>query len=253
MKVSKRFRNFIIMSIVFLLLWNLFAELRIVPSYIVPTPRETFEKIYDLATDKSFWPHFYSTMIVVFIGLMGGALFGFCGGVVCGISKKLSSIFLPFVAGIQSIPLVAFAPLLLLVFGQSLLSRTLIVSFVTCFPIIAATTTGFSSEQRILRRLFLSLGASPMQTFFKLRLPLALPSFVGGLKSALPLAWVGALVAEFLGTDSGLGFLLQTGSAVFDTAMIFAVIVILAVFGMISFAAIEILDDVYVKRFRIEL
>lgn len=250
--MRKRLRNLVAAMLFVVFLWWLVAFWELVPEYIVPLPDVVALRLSNGFAEESFRAHMYFTLATVMLGLLLGTLFGFIVGAACGLSRRLNAFLLPVVVGFQSVPLVAFAPLLLLLFGQSFFSRTVIVAIVVCFPILAATAKGFSTEAKLLTRLFLSVGATKTQTWFKLRLPLALPFVTTGFKTAVPMAWVGALVAEFLGTNIGLGFVLQSSGAVFDTPMVFAVILLLSVFGIVSFLAVEILEETILKPYRFE-
>lgn len=250
--MRKRLRNLFAAMLFVVFLWWLVTFFQWVPPYIIPLPDVVAIRLSEGFTEDGFRAHVFYTLSTVVLGLLLGTCFGFIVGAACGLSRRLNAFLLPVVVGFQSVPLVAFAPLLLLLFGQSFFSRTVVVAIVVCFPILAATAKGFSTEAKLLTRLFLSIGATKSQTWFKLRFPLALPYITTGFKTAVPMAWVGALVAEFLGTNVGLGFVLQSSGAVFDTPMVFAVILLLSVFGIFSFLAVEILEETILKPYRFE-
>lgn len=250
--MKKRIRNLCAALLCVVFLWWVVTFFEWVPNYIVPLPDAVVGKLWEGLQDENFRQHVGYTLATVLLGLMVGTVCGFFVGAACGLSRRLNAFLIPVVVGFQSVPLVAFAPLLLLVFGQSFYARTVVVTLVVCFPILAATAKGFTVENRLLSRLFLSIGATKTQTWFKLRLPLALPYVSTGFKTALPLAWVGALVAEFLGTNRGLGFVLQASGAVFDTAMVFAVILLLSLLGMLSYLLVEALEEIWLKPFGFE-
>lgn len=250
--MKKRVRNLCAALLCFVVVWWLITFFEWVPSYIIPFPDVVTARLVDGFAEEGFRTHVYYTLATVVLGLALGTVIGFGVGAACGLSRRLNAFLLPVVVGFQSVPLVAFAPLLLLLFGQSFFSRTVVVAIVVCFPILAATAKGFSTEAKLLSRLFISIGASKSQTWFKLRLPLALPFVTTGFKTAVPMAWVGALVAEFLGTNVGLGFVLQSSGAVFDTPMVFAVILLLSVLGMVSYLAVELLEETLLKPYCFE-
>jgi NitT/TauT family transport system permease protein len=134
---------------------------------------------------------------------------------------------------------VAIAPLLLLWVGYGLQSNIIVAATVAFFPIVINTATGLESVDAELLELTRSLDAGTLRVFWRVRLPWALPYIFSSLKVAITLAVIGAIVAEFIGADKGLGYLILTSSGAMKTSVMFGVLLILSAFGIVSFYAVS--------------
>ncbi len=139
-------------------------------------------------------------------------------------------------------PKVAIAPLLVIWLGFSIHSRVIVAFLICFFPIVIGTVAGLKSVETDLLHLTRQLRASRWQSFWLVGLPSALPQMFAGFKVAITLAVVGAIVAEWVGADSGLGYLLLVANGNFDVALAFSVLVALTVVGVVLYGAIELLE-----------
>lgn len=130
------------------------------------------------------------------------------------------------------------APLLLLWIGYGLTSNVIIAATVAFFPIVINTATGLESVDTELLELTRSLDASTARVFWRVRLPWALPYIFSSLKVAITLAVIGAVVAEFVGSDKGLGYLILTSSGQMKTSVMFGVLLLLSLLSIASFYAV---------------
>jgi NitT/TauT family transport system permease protein len=133
--------------------------------------------------------------------------------------------------------------LLVIWFGAGLLSKVLIAALIVFFPILINTIVGLRSVPVGLRELMRSLQANSWQTFRLLEVPAALPIFLGGLKVGATLAVIGAVVGEFVGADRGLGFLVNLGRGLYDTALVFVAIFTLISLAMLLYGAVALLES----------
>jgi NitT/TauT family transport system permease protein len=127
-------------------------------------------------------------------------------------------------------------------FGAGLLSKILIAALIVFFPVLINTIVGLRSVPPGLQDLMRSLQASSWQTFRLLEIPAALPVFLGGLKVGATLAVIGAVVGEFVGADRGLGFLVNLGRGMYDTALVFVAIFALITMAMLLYGAVALLE-----------
>ncbi len=148
----------------------------------------------------------------------------------------------PLLIASQAVPKVAVAPLFLVWFGFGLLPKVLIAFLIAFFPVVINTAIGLASIEREKVYLAQSMGLGPMATFFKIRLPNALPSIFAGLKISITLAVVGAVVGEFVGGQGGLGHLLLVANGSMDTALLFGGIVALTFLGVVFFGIIAVVE-----------
>lgn len=189
-----------------------------------------------------YWQHIGVTMFEMLVGLLIGAVCGFVIGVVISEFEQVGRILFPYLVSIQSLPKVAIAPVIIMWFGFGIESKLVVVALITFFPILINTLSGLSiiDEQRIdLMRVLL---ADRWQTFLYVRLPSAAPTIFAGLNVAAVLALTGAIVAEFVGAQRGLGVLLMQSQTNLDTAGMFAVLVLLACIGLAANLSVRRLE-----------
>jgi NitT/TauT family transport system permease protein len=226
--------------IALLALWEVLARTLAVPEFILPPPTRIAESLVQHAG------------IIANHGLISTweILLGFALSIVVGVPLALA-IFLwapfarsvyPILVSSQAIPKAAVAPLFVVWFGFGLLPKVLIAFLIAFFPIVINTVVGLASIEPEKVQLARSMGFGPAQIFFKIRLPSALPAIFGGLKIAITLAVVGAIVGEFVGGDSGLGYLLLQANGSMDTPLLFAGLVGLTVIGVALFLLVELAE-----------
>jgi NitT/TauT family transport system permease protein len=148
----------------------------------------------------------------------------------------------PLLVSSQAVPKMAVAPLFIVWFGFGLLPKVLIAFLIAFFPIVISTVVGLAAIEPEKIHLARSMGLGAAATFFKIRLPNALPSIFGGLKVAITLAVVGAVVGEFIGGDAGLGYVLMSANGSMDTALLFAGLIGLTVIGVVFYLLIELAE-----------
>jgi len=148
----------------------------------------------------------------------------------------------PLLLGVNAIPKIAIAPLLVIWFGFGQGPKILMVLLVCFFPIVISTASGMKSTPVELVELLRSLNASKTQEFFKLRLRYAMPQIFTGLKVAISLAVIGSVIAEFVGATSGLGYVITQSGASANTALAFAAITLLSIMAILLFYGLVLLE-----------
>jgi len=154
-------------------------------------------------------------------------------------SRSAERALYPLIIAAQTVPKIAVAPILLAWFGFGLRPKIIIVVLISFFPILINSVVGMKSLSPQMRHLARSMGASVWQIFWHFQLPNALPSIFAGMKVATTLAVIGAVVAEFVGADSGLGYVIMVATSDLNIARQFAAITVLTVAGIIFFGLIE--------------
>lgn len=229
-----------LVMLAFFLVWEVSVRVFQVPVYLVPAPSAILGRVADN------WQLLATNTWVTFTGVIIGFLLSIAVSV--PLAAVLSQLHwlergvYPLLVASQTIPKVAIAPLLVVWFGFGVLPKILIVFLICFFPIVVDTMIGLKSVPREVIWLAHSTGASHWDTFVKIRIPGALPHIFGGLKVASTLAVVGAVVGEFVGSDSGLGYQLIVANGLLDVQMSFAVIVVLSVMGIVLFAAVGLAE-----------
>ena len=225
-----------------LILWELLARFGGFPAFIVPSPALVWSRFLALLADGSLWRHLWATLREVLLGLLLGASMAAALGVVLARFSWLEQLLSPYIVASQSVPVVAIAPLLVIWFGVGLLSKVLIAALVVFFPVLVNTVVGLRSVPAGLHDMMRSLQATPWQIFRLLEVPAALPVFLGGLRVGATLAVIGAVVGEFVGADRGLGFLINLGRGLYDTALVFVAVFVLIVLAMLLYGAVTLLE-----------
>jgi NitT/TauT family transport system permease protein len=225
-------------GIVFLiaLWWLLCLGLRI-PTVVLPTPDKVLYALVgriDLIMAEG-----WVTLKETICGFILAVVVGIPMAVLVANSRPINLIFSPLLVGLQSVPKVALAPIILVWLGTGFQSKLAIVWLVAFFPIIVDTVAGLRSTPRELLELARSLRASPLQILVKAQLPAALPFILTGAKVAITLAVIGAVIGEFVGSSEGLGYLLLTATSQLDTPLAFAALIALSLMGVFVYLLVE--------------
>lgn len=225
-------------------LWEVAVRWLEVPTYLLPPPSAVFRAMVDWA--PSLLSHTRATAVEILAGFLLSAALGIPIGVLIVYSKWLEQVSYVLLVISQSVPKVALAPLFLVWLGFGLQTVILVTFLIAFFPVVVSTVVGLRSVHPDMLQLARTLKASPLQTFWHFRLPGAMPSIFGGLKVASTLSVVGAIVAEFVGSQEGLGYLILTANSNFQTPLSFASIMLLSVMGLVFFYILVWLERIVV-------
>jgi len=237
-----RLRYFLISFVVLFALWELLARAFEVPSYLLPAPSVIWtdfsvrwERVLDntwVTTEEILVGYFFAVGVSIPLALL------------VSYSKTIENAVYPIIVFLQIVPKIAVAPLFIIWFGFGFTPKVLIVFLLSFFPIVVAAIAGFKSIDEETMELARSTGASQWMTFRKIRLPAAMPSIFTGLKVAAALSSTAAVVAEFVASDSGLGYLLLEFNGDLETPMVFATIIVLSIVGLIVYYAVELIERI---------
>ena len=208
-----------------------------VPAYLLPPPSLI---AVDLVENWDYFlPHIWATSAEILVGFILSIAIGMPIAIMLTFSRVLNKAIYPLIVGSQVVPKVAIAPLMLAWFGFGMAPKVAIIVTIAFFPIVINAVVGFKSAPPQMIYLAQSMGATAWQMFWRFRLPQALPSIFAGIKMASVLAVIGAVVAEFVGADAGLGYVILSASSSFDITRQFSSIILLSALGMIFFWATE--------------
>jgi len=238
-KGSKRFR------LIRRVAWNLLPPLTFVgmvalwwgavvlfkiPAYLLPGPGAVFSR---LVSDSSLlWSHSQVTLIEILLGFGLTIVTAIPLGLLIALSALAKQVVYPPIMLMQLVPKIAVAPLFLVWLGFGLESKILLTVLMTFFPLLLASISGFMILDDRLLYLTKSMGASRWDTFRYLRFPAALPVIFSGIKTSATIAATAAIVAEFVGANKGLGYVLLRGTSTMDIELVFAVLVVLTIVGI---------------------
>lgn len=235
----------LVVMLALLVLWQVGA-MQLNAAYILPTPMQILEKIWELRIPL-FTAHLPATLLVTAIGLVISILFGLMLAILMDASPVVSRAIYPIIIASQTIPTTALAPLFVLWFGYSIWSKVLVTVLITFFPITITVYDGLRSVRTDMVELMQTYGASRIQIFCKLKMPWALPYFFSALKMAVPMSLVGAAIGEWLGTQAGLGYFSRRMITQLDGAGVFAPIVVLSVAAMLFAGVLALLEKKVIR------
>ena len=229
-----------------LAVWEAATRLFGIPAYLLPAPSQI---VYSFTEHAGLLlKHAWVTTVEIVLGFLLSIVVGVPLALAIFMWPAFSRSVLPLLISSQAMPKVAVAPLLLVWFGFGLVPKVLIAFLIAFFPIVISTAVGLASIEQEKIHLARSMGLGALATFFKIRLPSALPSIFGGLKISITLAVVGAVVGEFVGGDAGLGYLLMVANGSMDTALLFAGLIALTVQGVVLYFLVEWAERLAIPR-----
>lgn len=225
-----------------LAIWELAARQFGLSALVLPAPSAVALSLWSGLASGYFWPHLWATLQALLLGLLIGSAVGLLAGMALAESELLERVLKPYVVVSQVVPKLALAPLFVLWFGFGMLPTVLITALICFFPLMENTLTGLRQVDGQRLQLFRMLGATRLQTLLRLKLPTGLPAILAGLRVAVVLALVGAVVAEFMGASQGLGAVVIAAQGMMDTTLMFAALVLIAVMGLLLYQACLVLE-----------
>lgn len=218
-------------------LWQVGVRAFNVPRLVLPAPTDIFAELV------AKWPIYLAftqpTLSVILIGFAVATVAGILLGMLVSFSPIANRTLYPLMVSSQMVPKVAVAPVFIIWFGSGLNAKVLISFLIAFFPIMISTMVGLESIDQDMVKLFRSMGAGRIRTFFKLRLPAALPNIFAGLKIGMSMAVVGAVVGEFVAADRGLGYYLIYANGQLDTVGVFGSLMLLTLVGVTLYYLVE--------------
>ncbi|TAM84944.1 MAG: ABC transporter permease [Jatrophihabitans sp.] len=230
----------VIAMIVLIAVWAAAVALFSPKSYILPSPWTVGKRLW--TSREQLIRNGGPTIKEILEGYVIGVLIAVPLGMVIVASKWLNRLLYPLLIAFNSIPKVALAPLFVVWWGYGETPRIVITFSIAFFPVLVNTVTGLGGVDPEMVRLARSMGAPKRRVFVRVRLPQALPSIFAGMKVATSLAVIGGIIGEFVASDKGWGYLLIQAQGQLDTSLIFAIIVLLAVFATILYYVVEFIE-----------
>jgi NitT/TauT family transport system permease protein len=230
-----------LLTVALLGVWEAVVRISNIKAYLLPAPSRIYEEL--LKQWPLLWQHLGVTFYETLLGYAVAIVIGIVLALLIVSWPPFEGAIMPFLIFSQTIPKIAIAPLFLIWFGNSGPMPKVWVTFLICFfPIVIDSAIGLRSVPPEMLHLVRSMGANRWQVFTKLRIPAALPYIFSGLKVAATLAVVGAVVGEWVGADSGLGYILLRASGELQTPLGFAAIAVLTVIGIVLYYSMDALE-----------
>jgi len=230
-----------VLAIALVTCWHLYVTQSHISAFIMPTPAAVWAAWLDLLQSRRAWGHAETTIYETVVGFAWGLLIGVGLGVLIGRIRWLEMTLNPFIVMIQVVPKVAFVPLFVVWFGFGITSKVIVSAVLAFFPILTNTVLGVKSVESSHRDVMTSLNSSRFAVFCRLELPSSLPYILTGMEVGIVLAIIGAIVGQYLGGNSGLGYLLISKMNAFETDGLFAVMIHMTILGFAFYFAVGLL------------
>ncbi|WP_379128708.1 ABC transporter permease [Paenibacillus sp. sgz500958] len=227
------------------MLWELSVSFFHIEAWILPGP-ETIA--HEAAKNASgIWEHTLATLKLTIIGFPIGVAVGILVALLLHVFPWLKRTFYPLLILSQNVPSIALGPLLVIWFGFGLLPKIILITLVCFFPIAVAMMGGLMQSDIMMMNYMQMAGASKWQIFTKLELPASLPSLFSGIKISATYAVMGAVIAEWIGADKGIGIYMQLQKSAYRTDRMFVAIIIIVLLSLLLFAIITLLEKWLVR------
>ncbi len=208
--------------------------------FVLPAPTKIAEAIVQ------YWPGLWresiQTLWTTLLGFAMAIVGGLALGILVGWSKTIYAGLYPLMVGFNAVPKVAVIPVLILWFGIGWIPAVLTAFLIAFFPIVVNVSTGLATIEPEMEDVLRALGANKLDIMLKVGIPRALPYFFGSLKVAVTLAFIGAVMSETMGSNSGLGHMMLGAQSQFNMPLVFAVLMVLAALGIVMYAIMAWLE-----------
>ncbi|HET7263625.1 MAG TPA: ABC transporter permease [bacterium] len=236
-------------AIFFLLLlvaWQVVVDTRHVSDFILPSP------LVILRTTLRYFPlmmrHTWTTTYEITLGFVIGNAIAVAAALLIVNSRLVEKAFYPLLIASQTIPKVAIAPLFIIWFGSGITPKVVITAVICFFPTVVNTVQGLKATDENAIDLLRLVAASRVQVFTKLQFPNALPYFFAGLKISIALAVIGAIIGEWVGANSGLGYVILYSTQTLRTDFLFSALFLISVLGVVLYLAVVLLERLFSWR-----
>ena len=227
-----------------LVLWEVGCRVFAIPSFVLPSPSRIVGG-FDAVSLARWIEHVWATLRVALIGYFLSIAISLPIAIVLARSEILSRAIYPILVVVQATPVVAVAPVIIVALGSGDLPRVVITCLITFFPLVVSTTTGLMATPPELIELSRSLRAPVIREITQIRLPFAVPYIFSALKISVTLAVIGAVVAEFVAADKGIGYFIQFSTSMFQVQQAWAGLVVLVLISLILFQVVTAVQRIW--------
>lgn len=241
--MKRKLEDYLLPIITFILvigIWEAIVFIYKIQEIILPAPHQILNSI--LSNFNILIYHTSVTSFEAIIGFLAGSFISIVIAVIFIHLPCMKKSFYPYAIILQATPVLALAPLLILWFGNGIMSKIVMAGLVAFFPVLVGAVKGFSSIKDESIDVFNSISATKSQIFFKLRVPSSLKFIFPALKISVTFAVIGATIAEFTGASEGIGHLIITSSYYLDTSLMFSSILMISLVGIALFYFISFLE-----------
>ncbi|MEH6497802.1 MAG: ABC transporter permease [Pseudoalteromonas distincta] len=227
-----------------IVLWEVVCRVFALPAYVLPAPSAIGVAFFEVEMVR-WLDHLWATLRVALMGFALSIVISIPLAIIMMRSELLSRTLYPLLVVVQATPVVAVAPLIIVMMGSDDPSRVLITCLLTFFPLVVSTATGINETPPELIELSRSLDAPLRRETWQIRIPYAIPHIFSGLKVAITLAIIGAVVAEFVAAEKGLGYFIQFSTSFFKIPQAFAGLFFLAAVSLLLFKSVQWTQQIF--------
>ena len=235
----------IVLSIVVLVLWESISRIFKLPQFVLPAPSAMGQIL--LTRQASLSQAMWVTAEEILYGFLLSTVVGVLIAVLIARFERVGRAIYPLMVLFQNVPKIALAPLFILWFGYDLAPKILLIVVMAFFPVALNMLVGLQSADPNLVTLMRTVGASRTEILWRVQIPHSLPSLMSGIKIAITLSVIGAIVGEFAGASAGLGYMIQFASNQMEAALVFAALIQISLLGMFFYYAIEFIEWKYIS------
>ncbi len=227
-------------------LWEVAVWAFKIPEHVLPSPLSAVDHLLFKQPDANYnWPlQIRWTAMEVAVSFVVTAVAGFLIALAMSWSKPIKDILLPLFIFINSLPLIAIAPIMLIWVGYGLKMNVIIAFLVSFFPVVINTTAGLEAVDDDLLDLVRYLNASKLQLFVKIRIPNSLPYIFSGLKICSTMCIMGVIVGEFMASDRGLGYIIINSQYTMDIPPVFSSLIVVSLLGALLYGLVALLERI---------
>ncbi|WP_410861400.1 ABC transporter permease [Peribacillus sp. SIMBA_075] len=246
-KLAKSALRGSLLPVVVLIAWQSLGSVGILPAQLFSSPLLIVTTFIDLVQSGEMGMHLQISLTRALLGFALGGFLGLLLGVIVGMQKKSEEYLNPSIQMLRTVPLLAITPLFIMWFGFGELSKVLLIALGAFFPLYLQTFLGLRNVDKKLYDVARILEFDRLEQITKLMIPAALPNILLGIRLALSAAWMCLVVAELLGADRGVGFMIQDARSFMQTDVVFVGIIIFAMAGKISDSFVRFLENHLLK------
>lgn len=226
----------------FLGLWSLAVRLELVDPILAKTPQEVWAAFSESMSAGDVWPALQATVFATLLGFVIASVVGVVIGALLALLPTVSAVLDPFLDALNAMPRVALAPVFIIYFGIGTSAKVALAFSIVVFVMIFSTRAGIRSADPEVMRLSVMLDASKLQLFWKVLLPVSVPSIFAGLRLGLVYSFLGVVTSEIIASEEGIGTLIMKYAGAFELEGVYAFLILLAVVASLFNAGMALLE-----------